>query len=86
MTMSLHSQNRKSNYRKVFEATLRLPLDEQRRLREELATVSEVYLVSPAHTKEAQQKGRALAEQVRTELAASKMPGSLDETMHRGRA
>lgn len=88
MTISVHSRSRKNDYRKVFEAALRLPLDEQRRLRDELAKVSDVRLVAPSNSKSARLAGQALAEQVRTELAAGSDSAALDETMQqlRGRA
>ncbi len=88
MTIAVHSRNRKNDYHKVFEAALRLPLDEQRRLRDELAKLSDVRLVAPANSKNAKREGKALADQVRAELATGKSKtASLDETMQqlRGR-
>jgi hypothetical protein len=83
----VHSRNRKNDYHKVFEAALRLPLDEQRRLRDELAKLSDVRLVAPANSKSARREGKALAERVRAELASGNASASLDETMQqlRGR-
>jgi hypothetical protein len=85
MTIAVHSRNRKNDYHKVFEAALRLPLDEQRRLRDELAKLSDVRLVAPANSKSAKRegKGKALADQVRAELASENASASLDETMQR---
>jgi hypothetical protein len=87
MTVAVHSRNRKNDYRKVFEAALRLPLDEQRRLRDELARLSDVRLVAPANSKNARREGKALADRVRAELASGNVSASLDETMQqlRGR-
>jgi hypothetical protein len=88
MTTVYPTQHRKSNYRKVFEAALRLPLAEQRRLSEELARVSEVRLVPPARSEKAALEGQKLAEEVRAELAKAENKASLDETMQqlRGRS
>jgi hypothetical protein len=87
MTIAVHSRNRKNDYHKVFEAALRLPLDEQRRLRDELAKLSDVRLVAPANSKSARREGKALADRVRAELALGNVSASLDETMQqlRGR-
>jgi hypothetical protein len=87
MTIAVHSRNRKNDYHKVFEAALRLSLDEQRRLRDELAKLSDVRLVAPANSKSARREGKALADRVRAELASGNVSASLDETMQqlRGR-
>jgi hypothetical protein len=87
MTIAVHSRNRKNDYQKVFEAALRLPLDEQRRLRDELARLSDVRLVAPANSKSARREGKALADRVRAELASENVSALLDETMQqlRGR-
>ncbi len=86
MTMETHS--RKNDYRRVFEAALRLSSDEQRRLRDELAKLSDIRLVVPLSSKSAKREGKALADQVRAELAAGKNENtSLDDAMQqlRGR-
>jgi hypothetical protein len=66
---------------------LRLPLDEQHRLRNELAKLSDVRLVAPANSKSAKREVQALADQVRAELASGNASVLLDETMQqlRGR-
>ena len=88
MTMAAHSRNQKKDYRSVFEAAMRLSSEEQRRLRDELAKLSDVHLVAPANSQSAKLEGKALADQVRTELAAGKSETtSLDDAMQqlRGR-
>ena len=88
MAIATHSRNRKDDYRKVFEAALRLSADEQRRLRDELAKLSDIRLVAPVSSKSAKREGKALADQVRAELAAGKSEStSLDDAMQqlRGR-
>ena len=88
MTMATHSRNQKNDYRRVFEAALRLSSDEQKRLRDELAKLSDVRLVAPVSSKSAKREGKALADQVRAELAAGRSETtSLDDAMQqlRGR-
>ena len=88
MAIAMHSRNRKNDYRRVFEAALRLSSDEQRRLRDELAKLSDIRPVAPASSISAKFEGKALADQVRTELAAGKSDAtSLDDAMQqlRGR-
>lgn len=88
MTTAYPTHQRKSNYRKVFEAALRLNANEQRRLREELAKLAEARLVQPASSEKAAQEGQKLAAEIRAELAQTDNPTTLDETMQqlRGRA
>ena len=88
MTTSYSGQHRKSNYRKVFEAALRLNTNEQNRLREELARLAEVRLVSPASSEMAAKEGQRLADEIRAELAGAETSETLDETMKqlRGRS
>jgi len=76
-----------SAYRKILEAVRELRPAEQRRLRDELASMVGVQLVRPAATPAAIRRGRRLAQAVRRELAQS-ATGSLDETMRnlRGRS
>ncbi|RPH57184.1 MAG: hypothetical protein EHM81_11950 [Chloroflexi bacterium] len=81
MTMVVHSRNRKTDYRKVFEAALRLSPAEQRQLRDDLAKLSDVKLAAPANSKGAKRAGQELAGQIRAELAAHGDIQSLDETM-----
>ena len=85
MTIATHS--RKNDYRRVFEAALRLSSEEQKRLRDELAKLSDVRLVVPLSSKNAKREGKALADQVRAELAAGKDETTLDNAMQqlRGR-
>jgi hypothetical protein len=88
MTLVTHSRNRKNDYRRVFEAVMRLSLDEQRRLRDELAKLSDIRLVVPTNSKSAKREGQALAELVRAELASGSEATSLEEAMQQlpGRA
>ncbi|MFZ5909353.1 MAG: hypothetical protein ACOYYU_04995 [Chloroflexota bacterium] len=88
MTTAYPAQHRKSNYRKVFEAALRLNANEQRKLREELAKLTEVRLVPPAGSEKAIRDGQRLAAEIRAELAKIETASSLDETMRqlRGRS
>ena len=82
MTITLHSHNPKNNYQKVVEAALRLSLDEQRRLRDELSGITDVHLSIPSKSKKAKREGLTLAETVRAELSASNTGNeTLDETM-----
>ena len=88
MTMATHSRNQKNEYRRVFEAALRLSSEEQARLRDELAKLTAVRLVAPLGTKNAKREGKALADLVRAELAAEKSETtSLEDVMQqlRGR-
>ena len=77
MTTAYPAQHGKSNYRKVFEAALRLSASEQHRLREELARLAEVHLVLPANSDEEMQEGHQLADAVRAELAKSEISETL---------
>ena len=81
MTIAERPKKQSNNYRKVFEAALRLSPDEQRRLSDELARYSNIRLVRPSEAKDVKRAGQALAKQVRSELAASAELESLDETM-----
>ncbi|MEW5828545.1 MAG: hypothetical protein AB1846_06605 [Chloroflexota bacterium] len=81
MTIAERPKKQSNNYRKVFEAALRLSPDEQRRLSDELARYSTIHLAAPSGAKDAKRAGQSLAKQVRTELAAAGELGSLDETM-----
>jgi hypothetical protein len=87
MTTAYPTQHRKSNYHKVFEAALRLSANEQRRLREELAKLAEVRLVSPDNSEKAIQYGQRMAAEIRAQFAQTDT-STLDETMQqlRGRA
>jgi len=88
MTTAYPTQHRKSNYRKVFEAALRLSANEQRRLREELAKLAEVRLVPPDNSEKAIRDGQQLAAEIRAQLALADTSTTLDETMNqlRGRS
>ncbi len=66
----------------VLQAVQELSPQEQRRLRDELAKSSGVYLVRPTGKAAAIRRGRRLAKVVQTELAAT-ASDSLDETMTR---
>ncbi len=88
MTTAYPVPTRKSNYRKVFEAALRLSASEQRQLREELARLTEVRLVPPTASRQEAQAAQKLVAEVRAELARAENVATLDETMRqlRGRA
>lgn len=88
MTTAYPTHQRKSNYRKVFEAALRLNANEQRRLREELAKLAEVRLVPPVNSEKAAREGQKLAAEIRAELAGAENAATLAETMQqlRGRS
>ena len=70
------------SWQQVLQAVQELSPQEQRRLRDELAKSSDVYLVRPTGKAAAIRRGRRLAKVVQAELAAT-VSDSLDETMTR---
>ena len=72
----------KITYTQVLEAVRELAPQDQRRLRDELAKLSGVYLATPNSTSAAIRRGRRLAKAVQGELASASA-GSLEETMTR---
>lgn len=74
-------------YDQVFQDALRLSLEEQYRLREQLAKLAGANLIRPSKGASAMQEGRRLADEIREELKST-AGESLDKTMKRlrGRA
>jgi len=81
MTTLTHKRT-KLTFQQVLQAAQELPPQDQRRLRDELAKLADVYLVRPTTTAAAVQEGRRLAKAIRAELADSPT-ASLDEVMAR---
>lgn len=81
--MATHPSNRgmKFSFEQVLEAARSLSLRDQRRLREELAKSEQVYLAKPDTSAEAIQRGRRLAEEMRSEIQEA--DETLDEAMSR---
>ncbi|CAG0946880.1 hypothetical protein ANRL1_03391 [Anaerolineae bacterium] len=69
-------------YRQVLENVKALRPADQRRLRAELAKMTDVYVLEPDTSPAAVRRGRRLAAQIRKELEG-KETGTLEETMIR---
>jgi hypothetical protein len=66
--------------REILEAVRSLTPDDQARLRDELAGLTQVYLTRPDDTPEANRRGWELAEKLRDDLSANKA-ADLDHMM-----
>jgi hypothetical protein len=67
----------------ILKAVKSLTPDDQARLRDELAALTQVYITKPDPTKGANQRGRELADQLRDELHSSAAVDELDQVMSR---
>jgi hypothetical protein len=72
----------KPTYTQVLQAVRELAPQDQRRLHDELAKLSGVYLAQPNSNAAAIRRGRRLAKVVQGELTTA-LDGSLEETMTR---
>lgn len=64
----------------ILEAVKSLTPDDQARLREELASLTQVYVLKPDERPDANQRGQDLADKLRDELRSS-VTGDLDQAM-----
>lgn len=86
MTISTY-QETKWTLNQVLEAIRTLSQSEQHQLQDAIREFSDIHLISPNNSREAQESGRYLAKQIRAELKTTTQ-NTLDDTMAslRGRA
>ncbi|GAB4496556.1 MAG: hypothetical protein OHK0052_06700 [Anaerolineales bacterium] len=80
-TSFTHATPQSQHFRKIFEAVRKLSPSERLQLQLELNRLNQIHQIPPSQNDEQQQRGRAMAEQIRLQLAQNEHQTTLEETM-----